>query len=228
MRLSVKERTRLRAAYLSQHPTDANILTYFIDQIGFSLAGNVSHTLSNTTIPAYLFVPPLRAEYINGMYCIRHPLPNSLFYWASDPEGKGVILEESWMQYGIPKLEVREWMGSRWAKEHYELVRNHPCDKGYGSDGKRYARDKGYPELLRGDPHDRRMVELEDSDSNETYCTEPQLTSPSTFSLVDTPIDFKGDYSEGHSFTTRLAKGFGLWMNKDDMSVSFNRMHQLS
>ncbi|KAK1230295.1 hypothetical protein PQX77_006624 [Marasmius sp. AFHP31] len=171
LRLPLKERTRLRAAYLSQHPTNANFLTYFVDEIGFSLAGDLSHTPSTTARPAYLFVPPLLVDYINGMCCIRLPLPDSLFYWASDPEGKNVIPEESWMDYGIPELEVEERMGSFWMSFIYELVRNHLRDKGHGSDGKQYARDKGYPKLLRGDPHDRRMVEL---------------TSPSTFSLVDT------------------------------------------
>ncbi|KAK1230292.1 hypothetical protein PQX77_006621 [Marasmius sp. AFHP31] len=200
LRLPVKERTRLRAAYLSQHLAGANVSTYFVDEIGFFLAGDLSHTLSTTARPAYLFVPPLLVDYINGMCCIHHPLPDSLFYWASDPEGKNVIPEESWMDYGIPELEVEERMGSFWVDGIYELVRNHLRDKGYGSDGKQYARDKGYPELLRGDSHDRRMVEL---------------TSPSTFSLVDTPINLERDHSKRNSFTTRLAKGFRLWMNKN-------------
>ncbi|KAK1228063.1 hypothetical protein PQX77_008911 [Marasmius sp. AFHP31] len=218
--LPVKERIRLRAAYLSQHPAGADVFTYFVDEIGFSLAGDLSHAPSMTTRPAYLFVPPLLFDHINGMCCIHHPLPDSLFYWASDPGGKDVIPEESWNDYGIPELEVQNWIGSCWPGNFYNSVRNHLRDKGYGSDGKQYARDKGYPELLRGaylscDPHDRRMAELEDSDSGESSRAEPQLTSPSTFSLVDTPIDFKGDYSEGHSFTTRLAKGFRLWMNKN-------------
>ncbi|KAK1233960.1 hypothetical protein PQX77_002848, partial [Marasmius sp. AFHP31] len=193
MRLPVKARTRLRAAYLSQHPAAANILTYFVDEIGFSLAGDLSHTPSMTARPAYLFVPPLPVDYINGMCCIRHPLPDSLFYWASDPEGKKVIPEESWMDCGIPKLEVEEQMGSYWVDMHYEWVRNHLCDKGYGSDGKQYARDKGYPELLRGDPHDRRMVKLEDpgSDSDESSSSGSSLASLSTSSLVDTRIAFE-------------------------------------
>ncbi|KAK1216338.1 hypothetical protein PQX77_021039 [Marasmius sp. AFHP31] len=214
-RLPVEERTRLRAAYLSQHSIVGETFTWFIDEIGFSLTGNLSHNPSTTPRPAYLFVTPLPVEYINGVYCIRHPFPDSLFYWASDPEGRDVIPEESWMDHGIPEMEVKEWMGSLWSDDISQLVQNHLRDKGYGSDGKQYARDKGYPELLRGDPHDRRMVELEDSDSDESSCSEPQLTSPSTFSLVNTPSNFKGDHSEGHSFTTRLAKGFRLWMNNN-------------
>ncbi|KAK1217966.1 hypothetical protein PQX77_019363 [Marasmius sp. AFHP31] len=213
--LPVKERTRLRAAYLSQHPAGANAFTYLVDEIGFSLAGDLSHAPSTTTRPAYLFVPPLLVDHINGMCCIHHPLPDSLFYWASDPGGKDVIPEESWNDYGIPELEVQNWIGSCWPGNLYNLVRNHLCDKCYGSDGKQYARDKGYPELLRGDPHDRRMAELEDSDSDESNRAEPQLTSPSTFSRVDIPIKIKEDHSKGHSFTTCLAKGFRLWMNKD-------------
>ncbi|KAK1221282.1 hypothetical protein PQX77_015912 [Marasmius sp. AFHP31] len=190
MRLPVKERTQLRAAYLSQHPAGANVLTYFVDEIGFSLAGDLSHAPSTTARAVYLFVPPLPVDHINGMCCIHHPLPDSLFYWASDPEGKNVILEESWMEYGIPKLEIEEWMGSRWVGGYYEVVRNYLCDKGYGSDGKQYARDKGYPELLRGDPHDGRMVELKDpdSDSDESSCSGSSLASLLMSSLVDTRI----------------------------------------
>ncbi|KAK1227846.1 hypothetical protein PQX77_009124, partial [Marasmius sp. AFHP31] len=56
LRLPLKERTRLRAAYLSQHPSRADYSTYFIDEIGFALIGNLAHTPIN----AYLFVPPLR------------------------------------------------------------------------------------------------------------------------------------------------------------------------
>ncbi|KAL0057470.1 hypothetical protein AAF712_015887 [Marasmius tenuissimus] len=40
------------------------------------------------------------------------------------------------------------------------------------------------------------------------------------FSLVDTPINFEVDCGKGDSFTGRLAKGFKLWMNRnDDMST---------
>ncbi|KAK1221280.1 hypothetical protein PQX77_015910 [Marasmius sp. AFHP31] len=229
LRLPMKERTRLRAAYLSQHHTDIDSLTYFVDEIGFSLVGNLSHTPSTTARPAYLLVPPLLVDYINGMCCIHHPLPDSLFYWASDPRGKDVIPEESWNNYGIPELEVQNWIGSCWPWNLYNLVRNHLRDKGYGSDGKRYARDKGYPELLRGDPHDRRMVELEDSDSDETCYSEPQLTSPSTFSLVDMPITSEeDDHSKGSSLPARLAKGFRLWMNNNaDMSSPRKGKHRV-
>ncbi|KAK1221981.1 hypothetical protein PQX77_015198 [Marasmius sp. AFHP31] len=212
LRLPLKERTRLRAAYLSQHLLSAWHPTYFIDEIGFSLAGNLSHTPSTSARPAYLFVPPLLVDYINGMCCIHHPLPDSLFYWTSDPEGKNVIPEESWMDYGIPKLEVYEWIGSFWGSSLYNLVRNHLCDKGYGSDRKQYARDKGYPELLRGDPHDTRMVELEDpdSDSDESSCSGSSLASLSTSSLVDTriaseePEDLDPDFDESSCLESPL------------------------
>ncbi|KAJ8096086.1 hypothetical protein PM082_022659 [Marasmius tenuissimus] len=80
---------------------------------------------------------------------------------------------------------------------------------------------KATPELLRGDPHDRRIVHLEDSDSDseDSSRSESHLTSPLTFSLIDTPISPEVENSKGNSFTDRLAKGFQLWMNKNaDMS----------
>ncbi|KAK1220159.1 hypothetical protein PQX77_017098 [Marasmius sp. AFHP31] len=213
--LPLKERTRLRAVYLSQHPIDAGPSTYLVDEIRFSITGHLPHTLSTTLRPVYLFVPPLQVEYINGMYCIRHPLPKSLLYWASDPNGKDIIPKESWTEYGIPELRVWVQIGWCWTSVEYKLVRDYLRHKGYGSDGKRYARDKGYFELVRGDPHDRSAVELEDSDTDEYFCSEPQLTSSSTFSLVDTSIDSEDDHGEGDSLTARLVKGFRLWMKKD-------------
>ncbi|KAK1228870.1 hypothetical protein PQX77_008080, partial [Marasmius sp. AFHP31] len=148
LRLPVEERNRLRVAYLSQHTSNANLSTYFIDEIGFSLVGDLYRTSTNTSKPVYLFVPTLQVEYINGMHCIRYPLPDSLFYWATDPEGKHLIPEEQWERYEIPELKVRTWIGSYWDYYEYNSVKDHLLRKNYGSDGKQYARDHGCPELI--------------------------------------------------------------------------------
>ncbi|KAK1219089.1 hypothetical protein PQX77_018200 [Marasmius sp. AFHP31] len=220
LRLPLNERNRLHAAHLSQHPSDANLLTYFIDEIGFSLVGNLSHTHPTTRRPTYLFVPPLQLECVSGMYCIRYPLPKSPFYWASDPKGRHVIPKNNWVRYRIPELDVKTWMGSFWDNDDYEAVKQHLSSKKYGSNGKQYAVDHGYPELIYGDPHESRMEELSDSDGeledskeNKHFYSGTHLTSPSTFSLINVPSDTECTREEGPSITTRLANGLGLWKN---------------
>ncbi|KAK1221412.1 hypothetical protein PQX77_015769 [Marasmius sp. AFHP31] len=209
LRLALKERYQLRAAYLSQHPSDVNLFTHFIDEIGFSLVGNLSHTPSTTRRPAYLFVPPLRFECVNGMHCIRYPLPESLFYWASDPEGRHVIPENDWVRYGIPKLDVKTCIGSYWGHDEYEAVKQHLSSKKYGSNGKQYAVDHGYPELIYGNPHARRMEELSDwygeleglkEDQHFYSGTLPRF--PFTFSLINAPSDLECTREKGPSITT--------------------------
>ncbi|KAK1223720.1 hypothetical protein PQX77_013394 [Marasmius sp. AFHP31] len=122
LHLPLKEHYRLRAAYLSQHPSHVDIFTCFIDEIEFSLVGNLSHTPSTTRSPAYLFVPPLQFECVNRMHCIRYPLPESLFYWASDLRGRHVIPEDDWERYGIPELDVKMWIGSHWIDSVHILM----------------------------------------------------------------------------------------------------------
>ncbi|KAK1234700.1 hypothetical protein PQX77_002097 [Marasmius sp. AFHP31] len=108
------------------------------------------------------------------MHCIRYPLPDSLFYWATDPEGKHLIPEEQWERYEIPELKVRTWIGSYWDYYEYNSVKDHLLRKNYGSDGKQYARDHGCPELIPDDPHQPRMEEPEDSVSDEEYSDKDQ------------------------------------------------------
>ncbi|KAK1221812.1 hypothetical protein PQX77_015374 [Marasmius sp. AFHP31] len=220
LRLPLKECYQLRVAYLSQYLSDLKTFTYFIDEIRFSLVGDLSHTPSTTRRPAYLFVPPLQFECVNGMHCIRYPLPESLFYWASDPEGRHVIPENDWVRYGIPELDVWTWIGSCWDNGEYEAVKQHLSGKKYGSNGKQYAVDHGYPELIYGDPHERRMKEFSDSDGelqdskeDKDFYPGTHLTSPSTFSLINAPSDLECTREEGPSITTRLANGLGLWSN---------------
>ncbi|KAJ8083637.1 hypothetical protein PM082_009512 [Marasmius tenuissimus] len=147
------------------------------------------------------------------MYCTRHPLPSSIYSWASDPEGKEKILKEDWDRYSIPTLEVLTQLGSHWIHDEYQMVQKHLIGKNYGSNGKKYAQDHGYPELIMGDPHVRRMEEHRDSDSGKSSCSGSHLTSPSTFSLVDIPPDYEDTRGERPSITSRLCGGLGLRTN---------------
>ncbi|KAK1221459.1 hypothetical protein PQX77_015739, partial [Marasmius sp. AFHP31] len=202
LRLPLEVRTQLRAAYLCQSRKSSNITTYFVDEIGFSITGNFSCNPTTSSTPTYLFIPPLRTEYIDGMYCVPYPLPDQLFYWSWDPEGRTVILKEDWEQAGIPKLRIEVWVGSYWYTNDLAMVTNHLRKKNYAVDGKQYTQDHGYPELIWGDPHNQRNEELEDMDSdedlessdehedseelgeNESCSTTSQYTSSSAFLLV--------------------------------------------
>ncbi|KAK1220347.1 hypothetical protein PQX77_016891, partial [Marasmius sp. AFHP31] len=214
------ERNQLRAAYLSQHHSNVDCYTYFIDEVGFSLVGDFSHTPPAKHRPAHLFVSPLPLVYINGMHCIRYPLPKPLFHWASDPEGRHVIPENSWARYGVPELDVQMLIGSCWVASEYKIVRQHLVRKEYRSNGKQYALDHGYPELIRGDPHEGRLEELRDSDEGKPFHSETHLTSSSTFSLINAPSDVECTREEEPSITTCLAKGCGLWNNTSDDTAS--------
>ncbi|KAK1233612.1 hypothetical protein PQX77_003222, partial [Marasmius sp. AFHP31] len=219
MRIPLDDRDRLRAAYLSQHDSStAGYTRYLVDEIGFSIVGSFDHT-PPTRLPIYLFVPPLCTEYINGMHCLRIPLPD-FFYWTSDPEGRVRLPKEGRGRYcsGIPNLQVETYIGSIWWPSDLEVVTRHLRNKGYESNGRQYARDHGYPELIQGDPHVKRMVELEFSDDDKPLPSESQLTSPSTFSLVDTPTKPETVHEEKRSIPAFLVKGFGLWTRKNAVS----------
>ncbi|KAL0061286.1 hypothetical protein AAF712_011904 [Marasmius tenuissimus] len=109
--------------------------------------------------------------------------------------------------------DTASWIGSYWHFMEYDLIQAHLVSKKYGSNEKQYALDHGYPKLIHVNPHDRKIEELKDSDENEFSPPHPvsQLTSPSTFSLIDAPTDQEGTCEEGPSITTRLAKGLGFW-----------------
>ncbi|KAK1215839.1 hypothetical protein PQX77_021540 [Marasmius sp. AFHP31] len=228
LRLPLKDRDRLREAYLSQYAFSmANYLTYLIDEIGFSLSGKVPH--NHPSFPsAYLFVPTLCIEDINGMHCVHSPLPDSLFYWTSDAAGKIEIPKVDWEQYGIPELKVQTWLGSFWWSREYEFSGTHLDRKSYDTDGKLYARDHSYPELIRGDPHDKRRIELDNSDDEEPPLSESPLTCPSTFSLVDAPTQPEVVQQETGSIPALLVKGFRLWTKKNRMNISRLLIHTYS
>ncbi|KAJ8094131.1 hypothetical protein PM082_023339 [Marasmius tenuissimus] len=118
------------------------------------LGGIFNHDPTAQPTPVYLFVPPIPVEHINGMHCVRYPLPDRLFYWSMDSNGKSVIPEEDWEKYGVPKLKTLIAVGQKWDVAYWSLAAQYLISRDYNRDGKQYARDYGYPELLCDDPHD--------------------------------------------------------------------------
>ncbi|KAK1234071.1 hypothetical protein PQX77_002733, partial [Marasmius sp. AFHP31] len=195
---------RLRAAYLCQslHIRDGcrdveDVI--FIDSVGFKLEGTFSEDPTTRPTPAYLFVSPLRTELVNGLHCVLgYPFPQSLLYWSSDPHGRNKIAKWDWKRLGIPELRARGSIGSFWDDEYYAVVREVLRQKNYNPDGKRYAREHGYPELILGDPHDTtRIQDLDDSGplDSEVQPSPPQLAS--TYLHVETSPDphFESEYT---------------------------------
>ncbi|KAK1216485.1 hypothetical protein PQX77_020902 [Marasmius sp. AFHP31] len=177
-RIPQKHCNQLRCAYLCQSlsfrgdPDDVRHV-FFIDEIGFYLKGAFHDDPTTCSAPAYLFVPPLPTEVINNTHCIHYPLPENLFYWSHDPQGRSAIVEKDWEKFGIPKLSVEEWMGAGWEECYYALVRDHLQSGDYELDGKQYARDHRYPELIHADPRDNAIEEViysDDSDSEWSDC----------------------------------------------------------
>ncbi|KAJ8079754.1 hypothetical protein PM082_016576 [Marasmius tenuissimus] len=101
------------------------------------------------------------------MYCICYPLPTNLFYWSLDPQGTTAIPKKDWRKYGIPELEVTSLIGSQWNDEQYKSIREYLHRKGYAMDGRQYARDHNYPQLVRSDPHEAGVADLEELDADD-------------------------------------------------------------
>ncbi|KAK1230149.1 hypothetical protein PQX77_006770 [Marasmius sp. AFHP31] len=164
LRIPINNRNQLCCAYLSQSlclydgSDDVKYIVY-INQVGFNLKGTFVNDPTTCNLPAYLFVPRLRTEIINDLYCICHPLPQKLFYWAHDPQGRSVIAEVDYKKFGIPELRVEGLIGTYWNEEEYKMVQDHLHHKNYDLDGGQYAREHGYPELVFADPHDTARIE---------------------------------------------------------------------
>ncbi|KAJ8095731.1 hypothetical protein PM082_022838 [Marasmius tenuissimus] len=139
----------------------------FIDEVRFSLVGTFQSNPASSTTPAYLFVPPTPVEVVNNVYCIRYPLPGTLFFWCSDPDGQNVIFEENWEAYGIPQLEIITRIGSSWYWVVYTTIQDHLGKKSCTLDGRQYAREHGYPELIYGDPHNHTIAIVKEPDTPE-------------------------------------------------------------
>ncbi|KAJ8074520.1 hypothetical protein PM082_015421 [Marasmius tenuissimus] len=182
-----EERDRGRTAYISQSIKFSSICDnifdlVFIDEIRFSLSGTFS---SNPARPTYLFVPPLPVEMIDGVPCVRCPLPEPLFYWSLDPEGKERVPEEDWEQHSIPRLVSEMFLGSSWRPWDYGCVRHYLATNGYDLDGKQCAREHGFAELLPGVPD----AKVDDSQESGNIASSSRLTCPSIFTLVDVPTE---------------------------------------
>ncbi|KAK1223046.1 hypothetical protein PQX77_014082 [Marasmius sp. AFHP31] len=134
-----------------------------VSEVRFSLVGTIDKGPPSSP-SIYLFVPPLPVEQRSGIYFMRYPPVSPLFYWSFDPNGRQVIPENDWEKHGIPRLKVLSWIGSSWALGTYLAVYNHLQTRNYELDGRQYTRERGYPELIHGDPHDRRFFELEEWD----------------------------------------------------------------
>ncbi|KAK1219092.1 hypothetical protein PQX77_018196 [Marasmius sp. AFHP31] len=166
--LCLPDSLRRHTAYLSQSVLfaedcdDPRNDLVFVEDVRFSLIGTIHYNPANSIIPAYLFVPPLPVETVDNVYCIRYPLPTALFFWCSDPNGQDIICEEDWDTYGIPQLKIFSWIGGWWDWSAYSVVRNHLQKKSYSLDGKRYAQEHGYPELVYGDPHNPSITIIEE------------------------------------------------------------------
>ncbi|KAK1218069.1 hypothetical protein PQX77_019266 [Marasmius sp. AFHP31] len=192
-RIPEKHRNRLRCAYLCQSLsfyTDSDDVghVFFIDEIGFYLEGAFHDDPTTHSTPAYLFIPPLPTEVINNTHRIRYPLPKNLFYWSHDPQGRTAVVEEDWKKFGIPKLSVQGWIGSSWEEHLHAHVQDHLQSGDYELNGKRYARDHGYPELIHADPRDNAIEEhicSNDSDSESSDSRLKTLNSDSEYSGSD-------------------------------------------
>ncbi|KAK1233437.1 hypothetical protein PQX77_003406, partial [Marasmius sp. AFHP31] len=119
-----------------------------IDQVGFHLEGIFCEDLTTRPKPAYLFIRPLHTELINGLHCFRYPLSRNIFYWSNDPQGRDVIAEKDWERLRIPKMRVRGLIGTKWRDSLYVDVWELLHQKNCALDGKQYARERGYPELI--------------------------------------------------------------------------------
>ncbi|KAK1225672.1 hypothetical protein PQX77_011375 [Marasmius sp. AFHP31] len=150
-----------------------------INEVGFHLQGTFPVDPTNHSTPTYLFVHPLPTEFIDNLYCIRYPLPEKLFYWSHNSQGRNAIAEEDWERFGVPELSVKRWIGTCWEKEDYGFVREHLHSRSCNLDGKEYAYDHGHPELVFADPHD--TARLEELEFPESDLREPE-TSPSATS----------------------------------------------
>ncbi|KAJ8079750.1 hypothetical protein PM082_016572 [Marasmius tenuissimus] len=203
IQLSLRAPPRLSAAYLAQslnfllddNDPPSNLL--FLNGLSFTLWGTFFHNPTTQHPSVYLFVPPIPVEYINGMYCVRYPLPDTLFYWSLDPAGKNRIPKRDWKKYGVPKLGITTWISSYWREYQYQTIREHLCAKGYDLDGKQYVCDYGYPELIIGDPHNYQIAELREETQPETFFStlEPTCDSPAGQTTPPSKRDKTADLS---------------------------------
>ncbi|KAK1216487.1 hypothetical protein PQX77_020904 [Marasmius sp. AFHP31] len=181
-RIPQKQRNQLRCVYLCQSlsfcdNSDDVEDVVFINEIGFYLKGAFHDDPTTCSTPAHLFVPPLLTEIINDTHHICYPLPEKLFYWSHDPQGRTAVVEEDWEKFGIPEFRVQKWIGSYWIENEWRYVRDYLQSGDYGPDGKQYARDHGYPELIHADPRNNAIEEIiySDDPDSDSKCSDSGL-----------------------------------------------------
>ncbi|KAJ8074717.1 hypothetical protein PM082_022295 [Marasmius tenuissimus] len=148
----------------------------FITDVRLSLVGTIPNN-STSSIPIYLFVPPIPIDHSDGVYSIHYPLVAPLSYWSLDPNGEHAISEEDWEMNGIPKLEVLSWIGASWRSGHYWAVEEYFQTRNYDLDGRKYASEHRYPVLIPGDPFDVRFCNWNESETGEDW-SDTNLEAP--------------------------------------------------
>ncbi|KAJ8079785.1 hypothetical protein PM082_016607 [Marasmius tenuissimus] len=124
----------------------------FINEIHYNLVG----IIPNFKVPFHgnLNIQLLSTECINNVHCIPIFPSNPLYGWSFGPEFSEPISERGQKMIGLPKLDLKIRIGSAWSWMEYQHIQDHLRAMNYVLDGKQYARNHGYPELIRGDPHD--------------------------------------------------------------------------
>ncbi|KAJ8077380.1 hypothetical protein PM082_001810 [Marasmius tenuissimus] len=206
-RIPEKDLSQLGCAFLCQSlhfcddSGDARHCVVFVDRVGFCLQGTFPDDPTNCSTPAYLFVHPLPIDSVNNHPCVHYPFTKELFYWSHDSQGGNAIAKEDWERFGIPELSVKEWISSFWEEDGYALVQDHLCSRDHDLDGKQYAHEHRYPELIFADPHDTAMIEgLKDSNSDwetEASPSSSRPVSPSTPSIMEAPAKSTTDQCDG-------------------------------
>ncbi|KAL0577775.1 hypothetical protein V5O48_004203 [Marasmius crinis-equi] len=156
------------------------------------------------------------------MPCIRWDPSAALFYWSFDPEGKERISEVDWEKYGIPKLQVETWIGSSWLDFFYGTSQEYLRLKNYDIDGEQYALERGWPILLRWDPHNPDTGDWEQMDAEDEVAGRFEFASTSSYSLVEVPNEvcaheLDGKKGAGESAVARWMKGF---FKRGDKSIA--------
>ncbi|KAK1223536.1 hypothetical protein PQX77_013585 [Marasmius sp. AFHP31] len=214
LRFRKEDRTQLGAAYLTQslnflsgdHDDPEHDLV-FISEINFGLVGNFARNPTENPTPVYLFVPPVPVEHIDGIYRVPYPLPDNTFYWSRDPEGKEMIPEQLWNEHGIPKLRAEMGVGSYWYASQYSTVQGYLQRKGYDLDGKKYARDHGYPELVPSDSLNRSAADHSGLLSGETPAEDQCKNSTRHARVIDSEQSDIPDFiNAGPSEITKLSE----------------------
>ncbi|KAL0569839.1 hypothetical protein V5O48_012128 [Marasmius crinis-equi] len=151
---------QLRVAFLRQSPSfrsdcpDAETNLVLFEELRFVLRSTIRRSSSSKLPPVlpYLFIPPLKATWMNGMPCLRWPSsPNvPLFYWSPYVEGNVYFSHRRWYWHrGIPKTTLETWVGTNWRDENYEAVQDYLHLRSHHTEG------QSFEWISQGDPLER-------------------------------------------------------------------------